>query len=67
MVNTYLTSSLISLDAEETVASVRRAEYVAERSGVSHVLRYEGYLVHRVVVQRILMEKQTLRDSSSIC
>lgn len=54
---THLTSSLISLDAEEPVAGVGGAENVSERTRVRHVLRDERYLVHWMVVQRILQNK----------
>lgn len=53
---THLTRCLVSLNAEEPVPRVRRAENVTEGSRVAHILSYERYFVHRVMVQAVLRE-----------
>ena len=48
---------LLRLDAEESVAVLRRPVDVAERPVVRHVLRDEADLVHRMVVQAVLKDR----------
>jgi len=49
----HLAGRLVRLDAEEPMATIRRSEDIAEGPRIRHILRNEGYLVHRMMVQRV--------------